>query len=84
MPRPLAALPLLGLLILAPPALAAPPSDAKPLSEIIKMLEDREDVAYFEEVEWDDDDGHWDIEYVRPGGDEVEIEVDPVSGQPRS
>ena len=82
MPLPLAALPLLGLLIFAPPALAAPPSDAKPLSEIIKMLEDREDVAYFEEVEWDDD-GHWDIEYVRSGGGEVEIEVDPVSGQPR-
>jgi len=83
MPRSLAALPLLGLLMLAPPALAAPPSDAKPLSEIIKMLEDRGDVAYFEEVEWDDDDEHWDIEYVRTGGGEVEIEVDPVFGQPR-
>ena len=61
----------------------APPSDAQPLSQILQALEQARDVAYFEEVEWDDDDGYWDIEYVDGNGAEVEIEVDPVSGQVR-
>jgi hypothetical protein len=39
-------------------------------------------VAYFDEIEWDDD--HWEIEYYRPDGSKVEVEVDPVSGQPRN
>ena len=83
MPRFMAALSLLALPLLGSPALAAPPpADAKPLSEIIRMIEEQGDVAYIDEVDWDDD-GHWDIEYVRTGGGEVEVEIDPVSGQPR-
>jgi hypothetical protein len=62
------------------PALAQPPADAKPLSEILATLEQSENVAWFDEIDWDDDDGYWEIEYHRQGGGSVEIEVDPVSG----
>lgn len=72
------------LLAVALPAWAdPPPPDAQPLSRIIQTLEQQRDVAYFDEVEWDDDDGHWEIEYVASDGAKVEIEVDPVSGQVR-
>jgi hypothetical protein len=63
-------------------ALAAPPANSKPLSEIVKMLEDTGNVAYFEEIEWDDD-GYWEIEYKDKQGREIEIKVDPISGQVR-
>ena len=36
-------------------AFAQPPQDAKPLSEILAGLEAGGDVAYFDDVEWDDD-----------------------------
>lgn len=66
---------------LASPALAdAPPADALPLSEIIALVEQARDVAYVDEVDWDEDDRVWEIEYVRRSGGEVEIEVDPVTG----
>jgi peptidase YpeB-like protein len=39
-------------------------------------------VAYFDEVDWDDD-GYWEIEYVDRAGNSVEIRLDPVTGQPR-
>ncbi len=77
------ALAALGLALAAPPALAdPPPADALPLSEIIRMVEQARDVAYIKEVDWDDD-GYWEIEYVRQGGGEVEIEVDPRDGRIR-
>lgn len=67
----------------APPALAgAPPADARPLSEIIASLEERDDIAHFDEIEWDDD-GYWEIEYYRVDGAKVKIEIDPVTGQAR-
>lgn len=64
------------------PALAAPPADALPLSRIVAGIEAAGDVAWFEEVEWDDD-GYWEIEYRRPDGAKVEIKVDPVTGAVR-
>lgn len=64
------------------PALAAPPADARPLSEIVAGIEASGDVAWFEEVEWDDD-GYWEIEYRRPDGAKVEIKVDPLTGAVR-
>ncbi|MFN3546357.1 MAG: PepSY domain-containing protein [Mesorhizobium sp.] len=63
-------------------AFAQPPQNAKPLSEILAGIEARGDVAYFDEVEWDDD-GYWEIKYYRIGGGKVEIDVDPVSGEAR-
>jgi hypothetical protein len=60
---------------------AAPPNDARPLSEIIASIEATGDIAWFDEIEWDDD-GYWEIEYYRPDGAKVEMKIDPVSGQP--
>lgn len=69
---------------LTAPALAdPPPPDALPLSEVLVRLEATGNVRYFDDIEWDDDDGYWDIDYVAVGGEEVEIEVDPVSGAVR-
>ena len=78
--------PLLAACVVAaalPAAADAPPPDALPLSQILQALEQQGDVAYFDEIDWDDDDGHWDIEFVNRDGAEVEIEVDPVSGRVR-
>lgn len=70
------------LLAFAQPVWAdSPPADAQPLSQIIQTLEQQRGVAYFDEVEWDDDDGHWEIEYVTADGGTVEIQVDPVTGE---
>jgi hypothetical protein len=82
MTRLIAVVSLSGLLGASPFALAAPPSDARPLSQIIKVLEDSGNVAYFDEIEWDND-GYWEIEYRRPDGSSVKVKIDPVSGQPR-
>lgn len=80
--RLMAAAPLLGLLVVTQPVSAAPPSNAKPLSEIIKALEDSGNVAYFKEIDWKDG-AYWEIEYYRPDGSKVEVKIDPVSGQQR-
>jgi hypothetical protein len=75
---------LLATALLAAPAVAAPPpADAMPLSEILRSLEAQPDFSYVDDIEWDDD-GYWEIEYVRSGGGKVEIRIDPVSGQPRT
>ena len=64
------------------PALARPPQDALPLSQIIQSLEQQGEIAYFDEIEWDDD-GYWEIEYYTSDGTKVEIKVDPVTGKAR-
>lgn len=63
------------------PAMARPPANAVPLSEILATLEQSEDLLYFDEVEWDGD-GYWEVEYYRPDGAKVKIKIDPVTGQP--
>lgn len=76
---------LFATLILTAPSIAVaapPPQNAKPLSEIIQALEAQGDVHYFDEIEWDDD-GYWEIEYVRADGSKAKVRLDPVSGQPR-
>ncbi|HSK38345.1 MAG TPA: PepSY domain-containing protein [Arenibaculum sp.] len=62
---------------------ASPPQNALALSQILQSLEQQDDVAYFDEIEWDDD-GYWEIEYVSRNGEEVTVEIDPVSGQSRN
>ena len=53
------------------------PANAKPLSEIVKSVEDK---GYKIITELEFDDGVWKIEVHRPDGKEVHIKVDPVSG----
>ena len=55
----------------------SPPANAKPLSEIVKSIEDK---GYKTITELEFDDGVWKIEVHQPGGKEVHIKVDPVSG----
>ncbi len=62
------------------PALAVPPEDALPLSEILAGIEVEDGFHYFEEIEWDDD-GQWVIEYDRRDGSSVEM--DARTGEPR-
>lgn len=61
---------------------AAPPPNALPLSQILQMQEQSGNVAYFDEIEWDDD-GFWEIEYVAKQGGKVKLRIDPVTGQVR-
>jgi hypothetical protein len=55
-----------------------PPANAKPLSTIIKTVEDR-GYKIITEVEFED--GKWEIEVHQAGGKEIELHVDPLSGQ---
>jgi len=70
--------------LITAPALAdddqPPPSDAKPLSEILQSIEQESGFSHFEDIEWDD--GRWEIEY-RANDRRVEVKVDPVSGEAR-
>lgn len=61
---------------------APPPQDSKPMSQIIQSLEQRGYIAYFDEIEWDDD-GYWEIEYFTQAGAKVKIRVDPTTGERR-
>jgi uncharacterized membrane protein YkoI len=55
-----------------------PPANAKPLSEVIKSLEDQ-GYKTIEEVDFDDDE--WEIEIHQADGSEVELHVNAISGQ---
>jgi hypothetical protein len=57
-----------------------PPANAKPLSEIIKAVEDK---GYKTITDVEFDDGAWKIEVHQPNSSEVHIKVDPVSGTVR-
>lgn len=73
-----------GLVLGITPALAgAPPQNSQPLSQLLATIERNGDVAYFKDVEWDDD-GYYEVEYRTRNGDEREVKVDPVSGQVRN
>ena len=77
---------LLSALVIVAPAFAyagwfskeeLPPPNARPLSTIIKSLEDQGFKA-IEEVAFED--GAWEIE-VHQGGKEIEFHIDPMSGK---
>jgi hypothetical protein len=55
-----------------------PPANAKPLSAILKTVEDR---GYKTITEVEFEDGKWEIEVHQAGGKEIEIHVDAMSGQ---
>jgi Peptidase propeptide and YPEB domain len=56
----------------------SPPANAKPLSEIVKSLEDQgyKDV---ERIKFDDK--AWVVDARQPGGKEIDLHVNPVTGQ---
>ncbi|HEX9464642.1 MAG TPA: PepSY domain-containing protein [Alphaproteobacteria bacterium] len=54
-----------------------PPATAKPLSEILKVVEDK---GYRTITEVEFDDGAWKIKAHQPDGKEVHIKVDALSG----
>ncbi|HWF63363.1 MAG TPA: PepSY domain-containing protein [Rhizomicrobium sp.] len=56
----------------------APPANARPLSAIIKSVEDQ---GYKTITEVEFEDGKWEIEVHQANGKETEIHVDPVSGR---
>lgn len=70
------------LLLGATPVLAQSTADGVPLSEILTKIEAQADFASFEGVDWDD--GHWEVEYRTADGSEVEVEIDPTTGEPRT
>jgi hypothetical protein len=57
-----------------------PPANAKPLSEIIKAIEDK-GLKTITEVEFDD--GVWKIEAHQIDGKEITLKVDPITGDVR-
>ena len=77
----------LSALIAAPSALMAqqtPPAGSLPLSQVVSKLETDlgADLAYISDVSWDDD-GYWEVEYHTSDNREVDIRVDPASGDIR-
>lgn len=72
------------LALVALPAWAAPPpANARPASEVLRMVEQRPDFGHLEELDWDDS-GYWKVEYRTRDGAKVELRIDPVTGQPRA
>ncbi|MDU0340894.1 MULTISPECIES: PepSY domain-containing protein [Bosea] len=73
---------LLAFALAVGPAVAAPPSNAKPLSQIVAGIEAVSGFASIKEVDWDSN-GYWEIEYFKTDGSKVEVKIDPVTGSPR-
>lgn len=59
----------------------APPPNARPLSEIIAMVEKRDGFRHIDEVAWDED-GFREVTYDTSDNAKVEIRQDPVAGDP--
>lgn len=77
----------LASLIAAPSAVMAqqtPPAGSLPLSEVVTKLETDlgGDLSFISDVSWDDD-GYWEVEYHTADNREVDIRVDPASGEIR-
>lgn len=73
-------------LIAAPSALMAqqpPPAGSMPLSQVIAKLEtDLSDLGHISEISWEDG-GYWEVEYQTTDNREVDIRVDPATGETR-
>jgi len=76
----------IAFLAVGDPALAAdepalPPQNAKKLSEIIAKVEQRNDFRYVKEVDWSS--GGYTVIYYTTDKAKVEINYDPVTGEPK-
>lgn len=56
----------------------APPPNAKPLSEVVRSLEDQ-GVRTITEISFDE--GKWSVEARNADGKTVDLKVDPMTGQ---
>lgn len=77
----------LAALVAAPTALVAqeiPPAGAMPLSQLVTKLETdlAAELGHITDISWDDD-GYWEVEYHNAENREVEIRVDPATGNVR-
>lgn len=77
----------LATLIAAPTALMAqdtPPEGSMPLSQLVNKLETdlAGELGHITDLSWDDD-GYWEVEYHNAENREVEIRVDPATGEVR-
>jgi len=59
-----------------------PPENSKKLSEIISGIEGRPQFHYVDEIEWNNR-GYYEVTYYTTDKAKVEINIDPVSGQPK-
>jgi len=71
---------LLAVALNTSPAVAdeQPPANAKPLSELVRTIEQRADFQSFESIKFDD--GAYEVEYYMRDGKEKKLHIDPVSG----
>lgn len=61
-----------------------PPAGSMALSAVVTKLETDlgADLSYISEISWDDD-GYWEVEYYTNENREVDIRVDPATGEIR-
>lgn len=69
-----------ALIIGATSAFAAAPEGEK-LSEIVAKIEQFDNFHYIDEIDWDSDDGYYEIEYYLKDGTEVKVHIDPKTGK---
>lgn len=62
----------------------APPAGSMTLSQVVTKLETDvgTDLSYISEISWDDD-GYWEVEYYTADNREVDVRVDPATGDVR-
>ncbi|WP_309082613.1 PepSY domain-containing protein [Chelativorans sp.] len=58
-----------------------PPENALKVSEIVARIEARPDFRYLDEVDWDEE-GHYQIVYFTTDKARVEMNINPVTGEP--
>ncbi|MGU3574094.1 PepSY domain-containing protein [Brucellaceae bacterium C25G] len=60
-------------------SLMAAAPEGKKLSQIIAEIEQNNDFAYIDEIDWDSK-GYYEIEYYLKNGAKVELRIDPKTG----
>ena len=61
---------------------AVPPPDGKLLSEIVAKVEKRDGFRYVDEIRWNSD-GFYEVVYFTTDKAKVEMNFNPVTGEPR-
>jgi hypothetical protein len=66
-----------------PDGAANPSAGSMSLSQVVAKLEtDLSDLGHISEISWEDD-GYWEVEYQTTDNREVDIRVDPATGETR-